>query len=195
VADRPPLTRRQERILDTIRSSVRDRGYPPSLRELTAAVGISSSSTAAEQLRIIQARGYIKITPNTPRGIMVLDPIAPTPEQAGIIQSLSRHRYGTDGYEVPNTCPGCKTPNLHTTVGLTDVASTYEVCTCRDDDHTYDHLVEQLWHRTCLTGVPLDDPGCGHCGRPRGGDHGYTGDAAYHRRCAREVYGDTYQEH
>jgi repressor LexA len=73
---RAPLTRRQERILDTIRSSVRDRGYPPSLRELTAAVGISSSSTAAEQLRILAARGYIRVTPNTPRGIMLLDPIS-----------------------------------------------------------------------------------------------------------------------
>lgn len=71
---RPKLTARQERILDTIRSAVRDRGYPPTLRELTAAVGISSSSTAAEQLRILQHRGYIRVTPNTPRGILLLDP-------------------------------------------------------------------------------------------------------------------------
>lgn len=71
--DRPPLTPRQSRILQTIRDSVRDRGYPPTLRELTAAVGISSSSTAAEQLRLLQAQGYIRLSPNTPRGIMVIE--------------------------------------------------------------------------------------------------------------------------
>jgi len=85
VANRPSLTRRQERILDAIRSSVRDRGYPPTLRELTAAVGISSSSTASEQLRLLQARGYIRVTPNVPRGIMVLDP--PT-DRAVLVQQM-----------------------------------------------------------------------------------------------------------
>lgn len=80
--DRPPLTARQSRILDVIRGTVRDRGYPPTLRELTAAVGISSSSTASEQLRILEARGYIMVTPNTPRGIMVLDPATAQDRQA-----------------------------------------------------------------------------------------------------------------
>jgi SOS-response transcriptional repressor LexA len=74
MGERVPLTPRQARILDVIRDTVRDRGYPPTLRELTAAVGISSSSTASEQLRLLEARGYIRVTPNTPRGIMVLDP-------------------------------------------------------------------------------------------------------------------------
>lgn len=76
MADRPKLTERQSRILDTIRDSVRERGYPPSLRELTAAVGISSSSTASEQLRILQRHGYIKVAPNVPRGILLLDPVS-----------------------------------------------------------------------------------------------------------------------
>lgn len=146
MADRPPLTRRQERILDTIRSSVRDRGYPPSLRELTAAVGISSSSTASEQLRILAARGYIRVTPNTPRGIMLLDPIPPTPEQAGVRLILDKnHRWDA----TRSTCPGCGNPDLMRT-GITDLAYVFEVCTCRRNS-TYDHLVEQLWHRTCLT--------------------------------------------
>jgi SOS-response transcriptional repressor LexA len=74
MGERVPLTPRQARILDVIRDTVRDRGYPPTLRELTAAVGISSSSTASEQLRLLEARGYIRVTPNTPRGIMLLDP-------------------------------------------------------------------------------------------------------------------------
>jgi hypothetical protein len=188
---RPSLTPRQERILETIRSSVRDRGYPPTLRELTAAVGISSSSTASEQLRLLQARGYIRVTPNVPRGIMLLDPIPPTLEQAGIGLPMTR-----DWLTHPQmyVCPGCGAEKMHTTVGLPDLAYTFETCTCRVADYTYDHLVEQLWHRRCLTGVSADDPGCGSCGHSLGGDRGYTGAAAYHRRCAREVYGDTYRE-
>lgn len=79
---RPALTARQTRILQVIRDTVRDRGYPPTLRELTAAVDISSSSTAAEQLRILAARGYIRVTPNTPRGIMLLDPATEQDRQA-----------------------------------------------------------------------------------------------------------------
>jgi len=149
MADRPTLTPRQSRILDTIRDSVRDRGYPPTLRELTAAVGISSSSTAAEQLRILQARGYIRVTPNVPRGIMVLDPIAPTPEQSGILVGLIReHRSHPQVY----VCPGCHAQNLHTSIGIDKIAYTYETCDCRAEGFEFDHLIEQLWHRSCLVG-------------------------------------------
>lgn len=153
MGERPPLTRRQALILDTIRAAVRDRGYPPSLRELCALVGISSSSTASENLRVLEARGYIRRTPNTPRGIMVLsDPEAPVLEDAGVSLNMGRHHpYGSEAYVTRNTCPGCKAPSLNTTIGVTKVAYTIEVCTCRDENHTYDHLVEQLWHRACLT--------------------------------------------
>jgi hypothetical protein len=143
------LTARQSRILEVIRDTVRDRGYPPTLRELTAAVGIGSSSTASEQLRILQARGYIRVTPNTPRGIMLLDPAdEPTLEQVGVKLSMVR---GYPDHQQVNTCPGCGVGKLNTTVGITRVGYTYEVCTCRDGGATFDHLIEQLWHRDCLT--------------------------------------------
>lgn len=149
MTERPRLTVRQALILDTIRASVRDRGYPPSLRELTAAVGISSSSTAAEQLRILEARGYIRITPNTPRGIMVLDPIAPTAWGSGLLLTLAREAHlHPESY----VCPGCHAQNMHSTVGLDKLAQTYEVCTCRAEGFEFDHLIEQLWHRACLVG-------------------------------------------
>ncbi|MDR3079975.1 MAG: repressor LexA, partial [Streptomyces sp.] len=41
------LTDRQHRIVDAIRSSIRDRGYPPSMRELGQAAGLSSTSSVA----------------------------------------------------------------------------------------------------------------------------------------------------
>lgn len=147
MADRPALTPRQSRILEVIRDTVRDRGYPPTLRELTAAVGIGSSSTASEQLRILQARGYIRVTPNTPRGIMLLDPLEdPTAEEAGLKLSM-----GWPHHPQANTCPGCGVGKLNTTVGITRVGYTFEVCSCREGTHTFDHLIEQLWHRDCLT--------------------------------------------
>lgn len=134
--------------MDTIRSSVRERGYPPSLRELTAAVGISSSSTASEQLRILQRHGYIRVAPNVPRGILLLDPIPPTLEQAGINLTMNR-----DWQLHPQcyVCPGCGREKMHTTVGLHKIAQVYDVCTCRAGDIVHDHLIEQLWHRDCLT--------------------------------------------
>jgi SOS-response transcriptional repressor LexA len=152
VAVRPALSGRQALILDTIRASVRDHGYPPSLRELAKATEINSTSTVADDLRRLAARGWIRVAPGIPRGIVLVDDHQePTLTGAGVQLNMARHRYGTPGYIDRNRCPGCGAENLNTTVGITKVGYTYEVCTCRDDDHTYDHLMEQLWHRACLT--------------------------------------------
>lgn len=147
---RPPLTRRQTAVLDLIRTSVKDRGYPPSVREIGDAVGLSSTSSVAHVLKALEARGYLHREPGTIRTLTITDD--PVPDDAGYRMALSHHRYGTTPYTQCNTCPGCGTPSLNTTVGITRVAYTFEVCDCRDEEHTYDHLVEQLWHRDCLEG-------------------------------------------
>jgi repressor LexA len=54
------LTERQRAILDVIQSSVDERGYPPSVREIGDAVGLSSPSSVHAQLESLEARGYLR---------------------------------------------------------------------------------------------------------------------------------------
>ncbi|PWJ24696.1 repressor LexA [Branchiibius hedensis] len=66
------LTTRQRKVLEVIRSSVQRRGYPPSLREIGEAVGLTSPSSVAHQLSMLERLGYIRRDPNLPRAIEVL---------------------------------------------------------------------------------------------------------------------------
>jgi repressor LexA len=65
------LTPRQRTILDVIRSSVSTRGYPPSIREIGDAVGLTSTSSVAHQLRTLERKGYLRRDPNRPRAVDV----------------------------------------------------------------------------------------------------------------------------
>ncbi|MFA5504002.1 MAG: winged helix DNA-binding protein [Vulcanimicrobiota bacterium] len=67
------LSRRQEQILFFIRESVESRGFPPSIREIGEAVGLSSSSTVHAHLRSLESKGYLKRNPSKPRSIELLD--------------------------------------------------------------------------------------------------------------------------
>ena len=65
------LTERQRTILDMIRSSVTTRGYPPSIREIGDAVGLTSTSSVAHQLRTLERKGFLRRDPNRPRAVDV----------------------------------------------------------------------------------------------------------------------------
>jgi repressor LexA len=65
------LTERQRTILDVIRSSVTTRGYPPSIREIGDAVGLTSTSSVAHQLRTLERKGYLRRDANRPRAVDV----------------------------------------------------------------------------------------------------------------------------
>jgi repressor LexA len=67
----PGLTERQRTILEVIRSSVTSRGYPPSIREIGDAVGLTSTSSVAHQLRTLEKKGYLRRDPNRPRAVDV----------------------------------------------------------------------------------------------------------------------------
>ena len=54
------LTERQRTILQVIRASVTSRGYPPSIREIGDAVGLTSTSSVAHQLRTLEKKGYLR---------------------------------------------------------------------------------------------------------------------------------------
>jgi repressor LexA len=75
------LTSRQRRILDVIRDAVADRGYPPSIREIGEAVGLTSTSSVHSQLEALQRKGFIRRDPTKPRAIEVHfdDPVAAVP--------------------------------------------------------------------------------------------------------------------
>jgi repressor LexA len=65
------LTERQRTILDVIRASVTTRGYPPSIREIGDAVGLTSTSSVAHQLRTLERKGYLRRDANRPRAVDV----------------------------------------------------------------------------------------------------------------------------
>ena len=70
------LTVRQRRVLEVIRNSVDRRGYPPSLREIGEAVGLTSPSSVAYQLSALERKGYLRKDPHRPRAIEVVSPDA-----------------------------------------------------------------------------------------------------------------------
>ncbi|MGI9649388.1 MAG: transcriptional repressor LexA [Acidimicrobiia bacterium] len=67
------ISTRQREILDYIRDTVADRGYPPSVREIGEAVGLSSPSTVHSHLSTLEAAGHLRRDPTKPRAIEILD--------------------------------------------------------------------------------------------------------------------------
>lgn len=66
------LSTRQQAILDFIRTEVRDKGYPPSVREIGEGVGLASSSTVHGHLSRLEKKGFIRRDPTKPRAIEVM---------------------------------------------------------------------------------------------------------------------------
>jgi repressor LexA len=63
------ITPRQQRILDFIASTVQERGYPPTVREIGEAVGLTSSSSVHAQLANLQRAGLLTKDPTKPRAM------------------------------------------------------------------------------------------------------------------------------
>jgi repressor LexA len=77
------LTWRQRKVLQVIRDSVQKRGYPPSMREIGEAVGLTSTSSVSYQLSTLQKKGYLHRDVGRPRTVEVRLPGHPAvrPEQ------------------------------------------------------------------------------------------------------------------
>lgn len=73
-----PLTEKQQAILEFIGRSVESRGYPPSMREIGDAVGLSSLSSVTHQLSRLELAGYLRRDPNRPRALEVLVELSST---------------------------------------------------------------------------------------------------------------------
>lgn len=67
------LTEKQKQILSIIKSSILSKGYPPSVREMCNAVGLSSTSSVHAHLESLAKKGYIKKDSSKPRTIEVMD--------------------------------------------------------------------------------------------------------------------------
>ncbi|CAA9252768.1 MAG: SOS-response repressor and protease LexA [uncultured Acidimicrobiales bacterium] len=67
----PVLTGKKRHILEFIEACLRDRGYPPSVREIGEAVGLTSSSTVHAHLGSLQKMGYLRRDPTKPRAMEV----------------------------------------------------------------------------------------------------------------------------
>jgi repressor LexA len=93
------LTERQRTILEVIRSSVTTRGYPPSIREIGDAVGLTSTSSVAHQLRTLERKGYLRRDPNRPRAVDVRS--AEDVANAAVTTDVA----GSDALPVPTFVP------------------------------------------------------------------------------------------
>lgn len=81
------LTWRQRKVLQVIRESVQKRGYPPSMREIGEAVGLTSTSSVSYQLSTLQRKGYLHRDVGRPRTVEVRLPghpaVRPEPDREG----------------------------------------------------------------------------------------------------------------
>jgi repressor LexA len=102
------LTPRQRKVLEVIRDAVERRGYPPSVREIGEAVGLTSTSSVAHQLKVLEDKGFLRRDPNRPRAIEVVSsageaPIRPLPKTRPLAAAgkgrtpLRVHTLGPDG--------------------------------------------------------------------------------------------------
>jgi repressor LexA len=82
--DSGTLPPRQRAVLEVIRAWVERVGYPPSVREIGEAVGLTSTSSVAYQLKALERKGYLRRDHNRPRAIGVLPPDADAAQLAGV---------------------------------------------------------------------------------------------------------------
>lgn len=67
------ISKKQEEILEYIKEEILKRGYPPAVREICNAVGLSSTSSVHAHLETLEKNGYIRRDPTKPRAIEICD--------------------------------------------------------------------------------------------------------------------------
>jgi repressor LexA len=105
-ADADGLTPRQRRVLEVIRQSVEERGYPPSVREIGEAVGLTSTSSVSHQLASLQRKGWLRRDPNRPRAVDVRLPSDGPPTADGDTGDARRAWSARGGSDRPQPASG-----------------------------------------------------------------------------------------
>lgn len=67
------ISKKQQQILEYIKSQILERGFPPAVREICEAVGLKSTSSVHSHLETLEKNGYIRRDPTKPRAIEILD--------------------------------------------------------------------------------------------------------------------------
>lgn len=67
------ISKKQEEILEYIKSQILERGFPPAVREICEAVNLKSTSSVHSHLETLEKNGYIRRDPTKPRAIEILD--------------------------------------------------------------------------------------------------------------------------
>ena len=97
------LKDREQKVLDFMKHEIREKGYPPTVREICTALGIKSTSTVHKDIASLEKQGYLRKDPAKPRALMIVEPQtgeqvqAPAAEKAAPAAELER----TDVVEVP----------------------------------------------------------------------------------------------
>ena len=89
------LSAKQRQILEYMKAEVREKGYPPSVREICDAVGLKSTSTVHGHLSRLEKKGLIRRDPTKPRAIEILDSDFDAPQREFV--NVRRH---------PDSCRG-----------------------------------------------------------------------------------------
>ena len=84
---RRDLTPRQRKVLEVIRDWVERFGYPPSVREIGDAVGLTSTSSVHHQLRTLERKGYLRRDPHRTRAVDVRGPDDPAADEVGDVRA------------------------------------------------------------------------------------------------------------
>ncbi|MEU1076478.1 MULTISPECIES: transcriptional repressor LexA [unclassified Streptomyces] len=95
------LTVRQRKVLACIRDSVKERGYPPSMREIGEAVNLSSTSSVAHQLLALEKKGFLRRDPHRPRAYVLVQDAEPNPSDAELTARAAEAERSAAVTEVP----------------------------------------------------------------------------------------------
>lgn len=67
------LKEREQKVLDFMKQEIREKGYPPTVREICTALGIRSTSTVHKDIASLEKQGYLKKDPAKPRALMIVE--------------------------------------------------------------------------------------------------------------------------
>ncbi len=119
---REALTQRQRSILDFVVSFLRERGYPPTLREIGAHLGIKSTNGVSDHLRALERKGYIVRSSMLSRGIRPID------EAADVLAATTAERdaYRSAFLQLAPWCDECCDHRATVEVCVDDTGPVYD---------------------------------------------------------------------
>jgi len=111
------LTVRQRLVLEVIRDSVERRGYPPSMREIGDAVGLSSTSSVSHQLAMLQRKGFLRRDLNRPRAVDLRTPEEVQARRGAADRDAASREHALAAYDDTDSADAFPTPRYVPVVG------------------------------------------------------------------------------